>query len=53
MIINLDDPLYVVDENTHSHKVSMIDVIHKIVICTDGNEYEYSTSPLTITIHEM
>lgn len=53
MIVNLDEQLYVIDENTHSHHVSTIDVINKIVHCTDGTSYEYSTSPLTVTIKEL
>lgn len=52
MIIDLDQILYVVDTNTHEHKVSNIDVINKIVHCTDGTQYEYSTSPLTVTIKQ-
>lgn len=50
MIVDLDQPLYVIDDRTHSHKVSSIDIINKIVYCTDGTEYEYSTSPLTVVV---
>lgn len=53
MIVDLDEPLYVIDENTHSHRVSSIDVINKIVLCTDGTSYPYSTNALTVTIKEM
>ena len=52
MIVDLNQILYVVDNNTHEHKVSTIDIINKIVHCTDGSQYEYSTSPLTVTIKE-
>ena len=52
MIIDLDKPLYVVDDRTHSHKVSSIDILNKIVYCTDGTQYEYGTNPLTVTIVE-
>lgn len=52
MIVDLDKPLYVVDDRTHSHKVSSIDILNKIVYCTDGTHYEYGTNPLTVTIVE-
>ena len=53
MIVDLDQPLYVIDENTHAHRVSSIDVINKIVYCTDETSYPYSTSPLTVTIKQF
>ena len=53
MIVDLDETLYVIDEKTHSHKVSTIDVIHKIVHCTDGTSFEYGTCSLTVTIKEI
>lgn len=52
MIVDLDQVLYVVDNNTHEHKVSSIDVINKIVHCVDGTSFEYSTVSLTVTIKE-
>lgn len=53
MIVDLNQELFVVDEKTHAHKISNIDIINKIVHCTDGTSYEYSTSPLTVTISEL
>jgi len=50
MIVDLDQNLYVVDNRTHAHRISYIDVINKIVHTTDDLEFEYSTSPLTVTI---
>lgn len=50
MIIDLEQPLYVIDERTHEHRISTIDVITKIVYCTDGTEFPYSTHPLTVII---
>ena len=50
MIIDLDEALYVIDDRTHEHRISNIDVINKIVYCTDNTSYPYSTHPLTIII---
>lgn len=50
MIVDLDQPLYVVDNKTHAHKVEKIDVLKKIVYCTDGTQHEYGTSPLTVVV---
>ncbi len=50
MIIDLDKPLYVIDERTHSHRVLSIDIINKIVYCENDQSFEYGTCPLTVTV---
>ena len=53
MIVDLDNVLYVVDEDTHEHRVKSIDVINKTVTTIDNEVYEYSTNPLTIVIKKL
>lgn len=50
MIVDLDEPLFVVDERTHEHRVSTIDVRNKIVYCEDNTQFEYGTHPLTVIV---
>lgn len=52
MIVDLDEPLYVIDENTHEHRVSTIDIINKIVYCDDNTSFGYGTHPLTVIIKQ-
>ena len=50
MIIDLDQTLYVVDEQTREHRIVTINIREKTIQCEDGLEFEYSTSPVTVTI---
>ena len=50
MIIDLNEPLYVLDNKCREHRVKNIDLLNKIVIDVDNNEYEYSTTPITVVI---
>lgn len=52
MIVDLDETLYVVDENTHKHRIVSINIREKTVLCEDGTSFEYSTCPLTVVIDD-
>lgn len=52
MIVDLDKALYVMDENTHKHRVVTINIREKTVTCEDDTVFEYSTCPLTVVIGE-
>lgn len=49
MIIDLNQPLFLVDNQAVKHRVIRIDVLNKLIICKDSEEapevsYEYSVS---------
>lgn len=50
MIIDLNQTLYVVDEQTNHHRIVSINIREKTIKCEDGTEYEYSTAPITVVI---
>ena len=50
MIIDLDQTLYVVDEQTNEHRIVSINIREKTITCEDGNIFEYATSPITVVI---
>lgn len=50
MIIDLDQPLYVVDELVREHRVVSIDIREKTVTCEDGEVFEYGTNADNLTV---
>lgn len=52
MIVDLEKPLYVMDENTHKHRIKSFNILEKTVTCIDGLTFEYSTTNLTVVIGE-
>ena len=50
MIIDLNNDLYVIDDRSDYHRIKLINLLEKIVVCEDGEEFEYSTTPITVTI---
>lgn len=50
MILDLDQPLYVLDNKAKEHRVVSINIREKTVTCEDGTVFEYSTDNLTVVI---
>lgn len=50
MIVDLNQALYVVDNQTFHHRIVTINIREKTIQCEDGTEFEYSTSPITVVI---
>ena len=56
MIVDLDKPLYVIDERARYHRIDLFNVRTKEVICYAGTEQElrfpYGTDNITVVLSE-
>lgn len=53
MIIDLDQPLYVIDDTMLEHRVVSINVREKTILTEDELEFEYGTNNLTVVIKNV